>query len=161
MLTNKQLNGKITRLGTAERTTKQLLGELSRELLEHIVMHNDVTLINKLLSVLTPMNQRTSCLFFKAFIPFYFNESTGMFEKMKKNKKEACRDAIMGFLEDDDNTIWTWASENVQVEKKKVDWSKRLTHDFKKALEDGFTLEQILDILNQVVPEELDIQEAA
>lgn len=81
----KELDDKIVALAKAERITKKLLGELSRELLAHHLDCGDVSLINKLLGstkttkqgkeefTLTPINFRFAVQYFRSFIPHASN----------------------------------------------------------------------------------------
>ncbi len=135
--TKKQINGKITRLGTAEKITRAMLSELSRDLLLEVVLdeNKDVQLINRTLEVLTPMNKKTAALFFQAFTPFKWDDATGRFGKMDKKKLDERVQLINEFLSTEANDIWTWALDNVKVEKKPIDWGKRLSADVKKAIE--------------------------
>lgn len=156
MLTLKQINGKITKIRNAEKVTKAVLGELSRELLEYVKETGDVQPVNKLISVLTPMNKRTAMLFFSHFLPF--NQEDGTFTKKKRNGTFALTDEFLAT----DDTIWDWAADNIKVEKKEIDWTQRLTNDMTKAIEAGLTAQDIINILGQVLPEEnQEVQEAA
>lgn len=151
MLTLKQINGKITKIRNAEKVTKAVLGELSRELLEYVQETGDIQPVNKLVAVLTPMNKRTAILFFTHFLPY--NTEEGTFTKKKRN---GTFDLANEFLATED-TIWDWAADNIKVEQKEIDWAQRLTKDMTKAIEAGLTFNDIMSILEQVVPQ----QEAA
>ena len=162
----KTINEQIELLAKSEKITKALLGELSRTILAYVYLTGDVTPVNRLLEVLTPMNKRTAVLYFKEFLAFRFNDDTMSFKKKDKKVFDKKNAIVVEFLLDDDNNIWTWAEDNVKIEAKEVDWAKRLTSDFKKALEDGFAVDDIMDILQAVCDEAdegvvLDLDEAA
>ena len=114
------INTKITKLGDAEKITKKLLGELSRDILEYVVIDEswDSDAINRLLNVLTPVNRGVARLFFETFTPFIVEE--GVFLGMPKDKKEKqaakikATTAVTEFLFNEDNTLWTWAATEVE-----------------------------------------------
>ena len=58
------------------------------------------------------------------------------FGKMLQGEKKIAKrmDAITEFLKDESNNIWTWADENVQIDKKK-DFKGMIAKAIKKALE--------------------------
>ena len=135
VITVEAVNSKIVKLGKAEKVTKALLGELSRDLLAYVAVQEswDVAAINRLLAVLTPINKKTAVLFFSHFLPFSFNKDEGNFGAMAKNKEKKAKDkeeslAKVGvFLADEDNNIWTYAEENIKVEQKPVDYAAKIT----------------------------------
>ena len=170
----KSINAKINKVAKSERVTKVTLGELSRDILDYIYVSHvegvdpseDISPINRLLAVLTPMNMQVAVLFFKNFVSWKFDNDACKFTK--KNKKTFADKllTVKLFLDNEDNTIWTWAAANIKIEPKPVDWAKRLTKDIANALDDGLTFQDIMAILNKAVQEEADqvgakIQEAA
>lgn len=111
-------------LDGAERITKETLKDLSRTVLEAHHNTQDIGYVNRLVSVLTPMNKRTAILYFKAFTGFSFDQDTGLFgKKAKKNYDKALADSNE-FLAEPHNNIWSWAERNVELEVKKLDLSK-------------------------------------
>lgn len=113
-----KLMDKMTELASAERITKQMLGELSRDLLAHHVKFRDPALINRLLGTydlngkevyfLTPMNWKLAAEYFRAYIPRasnwddvveYIQEGKGnrqplMFDKFSKAREKKINAAI-------------------------------------------------------------------
>lgn len=124
---------KIDELASAERVTKQLLGELSRDLLSYIPDTNDVGMANRLIAVLTPMNKATALLFFKHFLPWSMDDTGSVFTKKETSPKRLDKklDAIRKFLSEEGNNIWVWAESNVEVEKKQFN----LSDNVKRAVE--------------------------
>lgn len=149
------INTKIATLGNAEKVTKAVLAELSRDLLQYVVLQDnwDVQAINRLLAVLTPMNRKTAVLFFKYFTPFQFDKDTGVFGAMPKDKKAKAKgkqdvsDMALIFLDGEDNNIWTWAEHHVKTEERKVNWAKNITRDVQNAMSEdkgGMSLPDVL-----------------
>lgn len=159
----KTINSNIAKLAKAERVTKEVLATLSRDILTYVYVDGteDISPVNRLLQVLTPMNKRTAVLFFKNFLAWRFDEESMTFTKKKKKQFDDKNLAVGLFLDNADNNIWTWATENVELKAKPVDWNAKLTRDMTKALEAGLTFNDIVNILNTVVNEEGEQQEAA
>lgn len=157
----KTINSNIDKLAQSERVTKAMLSTLSRDLLTYIYVDKteDISPVNRLLAILTPMNKQTAIHFFKNFLAWRFDEEAMVFTKKKKNLFDDKELAVLLFLESEDNDIWSWASTNIKLDVKPVDWSKKLTRDITKALEAGLTFDDILNILNVAVQE--SISEAA
>ena len=132
--------GRIEAIANAEKITKSELGHVSRELLLYVPESNDIDVVNKLLLVLTPMNKSTAILFFKHFLPWTAEETgEGDFSrfsgKMKKEKQvDRKLAAIKEFLSVEENNIWTWAGQNVNVEYKPKDFASQVTKAVQTAL---------------------------
>ena len=149
-----RINKRIDSLKASERVTKAELSALSRELLEYIIVGTgegdatfDIQPVNRLLSVLTPMNQRTAVLYFREFLPFKFDDQQLSFGELQKGKKDKFIIKARTFLADENNDIWSWAERNIKVEKKPVDWSKKITGDIQKALnaeDDALTPKEVM-----------------
>lgn len=172
------INTRIETLKNAERITKAELSALSRELLDYVLIDKsfDIDAVNRTIAVLTPMNKKTACLYFVAMLPFAFDEDTCSFGKMNKKKAGAMTEAVIEWLDNEANDIWSWAADNVKVEAKEVDWSKKISKDVEKAIEagtsnidivaavmnGGLTLGDIVAIMEQVAnAQDKDVQEAA
>lgn len=141
---------KIEKLQKAEKITKKMLAELSRDVLEYINVDesNDIATVNRLLDVLTPMNRKTAVLFFAEFLPFK-HDDRGVFGKKIKGEKRIAEklEQAKAFLADEENNIWVWAESNIKVEKAPIDYAKKISKDVQKALsdeEDGITAGQVL-----------------
>ncbi len=146
MATIEIINGKITLLAENERITKGLLSELSREVLELVLIDEgkdtgkgteDSRTINELINVLTPVNKRAAIVFFKHFAPFISatneqGEWTGFGKKDKKNWDDKVKQ-VKEFLADPHNNLWTWADRNIEVEAKPYNVAK-VTKEIEKAL---------------------------
>jgi gas vesicle protein len=159
-ITQKTVNAKIEKLKASERITKTMLSELSRDLLTYVIISGtmDIDSVNRTISVLTPMNKQTAVLFFTHFLPFSFDEGTSSFGGLQKKKLKAKTEAIESFLEDETKDIWSWAAENVKIEKKKVDYLAKITKDVTKALSDDDEEYTINDILQAVIAsDEVDL----
>lgn len=124
----KTIESRIEQLSSSERVTKEQLGHASREILIYMTGagENDIAIVNRLLEVLTPMNRKTALLFFKHFLPF--KEEDGAFTTKMKGEKKLGRKAtlVADFLVEEANTIWTWAAENVTIDKAPTPFSDRI-----------------------------------
>ena len=135
---------------------------MSRELLIYVPDTHDIDIANRLINVLTPVNRRAAILFFKHFLPWDVeNDADGVFSKfgkMHKGEKKVAKKhaAIADFLADENNTIWTWAEENLEIEQKVVNMATELSEVIKKSVNgfetknkkaDPLTNQQIVDVL--------------
>lgn len=171
---------KINELGNAERITKALLSELSREVLEVVMLDEgkdtgkgteDSRTINELINVLTPVNKSHAKLFFKRFMPFaHVTDEEGVFQSFgKKDKKqwESKLDDVKEFLADPHQNIWTWIDRNVEPPEVKAYNVAKVTKEIEKALKKankadviraimagGLELGDILEVLNADIPKE-------
>ena len=148
ILTQKQLSNKVDKCGMAEKMTKKLLGELSRELLPYVYESKDVAIVNRLIGVLTPVNKKVAIEFFKAFVGWTFNADTNEFGKKQKDapytKKSYASDT---FLANKDNTLWTWAETEIEVAPKAKNYGMKISKLVDKALTDeaeGIDLREVL-----------------
>ena len=162
----------IGELAQAERVTKRVFAELSRDLLEYVTETEDVRPINALLGVgedgrfiLTAANWRVGCMYFNEFVPFTSNyqditrlgissgrrdtSSPLVFAKKSKKKWDKCQKAISTWLANDDNNIWTWQADNVDMSRPK-DFAGDITKSITKGLEgdddnEPLSVAQVLD----------------
>lgn len=162
------LMDKITELTTAERITKKLLGELSRELLQLYVESGNIELINAILGKepetgkfrLTPMNRVAAGYYFNQFIPHASNydewvednKVTLVFAGKSKRKvnRFAGKDEhnIEKWLSDENNNIWTWTATNVETKNNAdVDYLGKLSKAFEQAIEHGVSKAEIIEAL--------------
>lgn len=164
---------KINELAGAERITKALLSELSREVLTVVLLDEgkdtgkgteDSRTINELIGVLTPVNRRAAIVFFKHFVPFIrVTDENGEFVSFGKKDKKAWEtklEEVKEFLADPHQNIWTWADRNIEVEAKPFD-VKKVTKTIESALKKankadviraimagGLTIEDMIEVLN-------------
>lgn len=171
-LDTKILEQKIAELTVAERITKKLLGELSRDLLMLYKQDGNIDLINSLLGKcpetgkfrLTPMNRRIAGYYFNQFIPhasnydewsenqkltLQFGSKSKRKVKRFEGKPEHCIDT---WLENEANTIWNWSAENVETKNNaEVDYAALAAKAFQKALEAGCSKAELIDALGLTV----------
>ncbi len=126
-------------IANAEKITRVELAALSRDLLVYVPDTQNIEIVNRLLIILTPVNRRAAILYFGHFLPWEKeNDKDGVFQrfgkKMLGEKKLAKKDkAIAEWLHDEANTIWTWADDNIQMDKKK-DFKAGIVRAVKQAL---------------------------
>lgn len=130
---------RLEAIASAEKITRAELAALSRELLIYVPDTQDIGIVNRLLGVLTPVNKRAAILYFGHFLPWEKeNDADGNFarfgKKMLGEKKIKRKEqAIADWLGDESNTIWTWADDNIQMDKKK-DFKGGIIRAVKQAL---------------------------
>jgi hypothetical protein len=137
----------IDALQQSENVTKRELKVLSRSVLEAHHSTGDIVFINKLVSVLTPVNKKVAIIFFKAFSGFQWDDQNKVFTKKSKKGYDKAHTAYVEFMADPNNNIWSWAERNVEVEPKPFDVSK-VTTFIKSALkkaEQRDVLKAVLD----------------
>lgn len=154
--------GRLEAIMAAEKITRVELGAMSRELLIYVPESHDIDIVNRLLSVLTPVNRRTAILFFKHFLPWDAeNDADGVFSKfgkMHKGEKRVARKhtLITEFLSDENNNIWVWSDENIEIEQKVVNMATELSDVIKKSLTgfetktkkaDPMSKQQVVDVI--------------
>lgn len=175
------ISAKVNELGNAERITKGLLSELSREVLTVVLLDNgddvkegeqakgteDSRILNELLAVLTPVNKKACTMFLQHFAPFHQAvNGQGEFESFgKKDKKqwEKKIELVKEFLDDPHNNLWTWADRNIEMAPKPYDVVK-VTKEIEKALKKANKADviraimagglEIADILEVMEPKE-------
>lgn len=115
------LYARLEAIAGAEKVTRTELAAFSRESLDYVLETHDIDLINRLIGVLTPVNKRAAILFFGHFLPWVQEKDTdgkftrfgGMVKGDKKVAKKVA--AIKEFLAVPENTIWTWADNNIEM----------------------------------------------
>lgn len=168
---NVAFDAKMKELQKAEKITKKVLAELSREVLVQIHFDGDIQPINRLIDVLTPMNRKIAILFFQHFAGHHYMEKDGRFGKKDKNTYAKKLELATEFMADEANNIWTWAAEHVQIEAKPFELKKVtqfIERSLKKAEESGISqadvfrsiiaggleMETIMEVLNVMAEED-------
>lgn len=152
----------IASISRSEKIVRGRLAELSRSILDYIVVKEspDVGVINRLLQVLSPMNKKTAVLYFQHFIPHAYKEETKEFgKKLSPKKVEEIQVRVKDFLANEENSIWTWADDNIKLEKKPVDYTDKLTRLVTKALSDPQANLDSIDILSAVIKGGVTLEE--
>lgn len=116
---------RLDAIANAEKITRKELAALSRELLTYVPDTHDIDIVNRLIGVLTPVNRKVAILFFTHFLPWQVekqDEQFSRFGKMKEKQKQIKRhaDLIAEFLKDENQSIWTWADQHIEVEQKQI-----------------------------------------
>jgi hypothetical protein len=159
-------------LVASEKTTRTIVLELSRSILEALHASGDIGYVNRFIDALTPMNKKTAVLYFKEFSGFHFTEADAQFGKKDKKTYDGKAEASVKFLDDPLNNLWSWASRNIEVEKKEFSLdavTTYMTATLKKAgkaniaqadvlravLKAGITAESIMAIIA-----EMDVKQA-
>lgn len=145
----KALNVRILKITKAENIVHNELAAFSREVLAYVLRTKDITPVSMLIGKddktgkprLTRNNQVVAMHFFSEFLPFTSegkaSEGTLVFGKIKGERSiEKCTKAINDFLYNPEANIWTWAKENVQTEKKPVDYAAKIGNAITNALDE-------------------------
>jgi hydrogenase maturation factor HypF (carbamoyltransferase family) len=107
----------ITALAASEKTTKDTLRAVSREVLEAHHATENIQYVNDLIAILSPMNRKTAVLFFQTFGGFHYDKPAMRFTKKDKKHYEEKYAASLEALNDPHFNIWSWAERELKVEK--------------------------------------------
>jgi hypothetical protein len=129
-------NTSINKLAESEKVTKQELKTVSRSVLEATHSTGQVSYMNRLISVLTPVNKKVCILFLKHFSGYIYDDVGAMFTKKSKKKYDEAFKEYTEFMQDPNKNIWTWAERHVQVEHKPFSIDK-ITSYMTKAIKDA------------------------
>lgn len=94
-----------------EKISKVLVAEIAAETLAHACEHGDITLVNKLLPVLTPANRTAVVLLFKECTLFAYDVKAKQFGKKNKadaDKAAAVEEQLKAFVEQYQSNLWAW-----------------------------------------------------
>ena len=168
----------IEALCQSESVTKRELMHLSRSCLEYTYDTGDNGVINRLILVLTPVNRKVVCEYFKEFSGLVFDDAASRFKGKSKKNWDKVMAAGVEFLADPHNNVWTWAERNIEVTKKDFDLeqvTKAFERFVKKAkaenltqkdvlkavLKTGVELETILELMGEMYDVDVNASEAA
>lgn len=103
----------VARIVEFAQTTREDLGVLSRDALQHVVLDNtgNVQILNKLFMGLKGAQLKGQIKFYRAFVPHEFDDETGTFgKKLDPNSTRAKkkRSELVLFLENADNNCWSY-----------------------------------------------------
>lgn len=145
-------NGNIKKLETAEKITRELLRDMSREVLYALHAHENIGVVNQLMAAkITPVNKKALALFMVEFTGFNMVELTNgdiTFTKKNKAKYDAIREAVLTRLDEDPHfNFWTWADRNIEIKSKEFDLEavkKLMESTVKKAEKAGIPFDVLL-----------------
>lgn len=144
------INGNIKTLAASEKVTKATLPILAEELLHYVPESKDIDAVNRTLEVCTPMNRQTAKLFFKAFLPWTYDEKQEQFTTMLKGEKviKKKNQERIDFLRDN-GEFWAWAAKHVEIERKAPDYYKGVERAVKAALKHDVGALEIMQAVMQ------------
>ena len=137
----------LGKLKRAETITKDVLRELSRDVLQAWHETGDVAYANRVLTVLTPINRKVAVRFFLEFSGFSYDDVTAIFTKKSKKRYDDAFKAYVEFMADPHQNIWTWADRNIEIQQKDFTVDK-VSDIVKKAIKKNISQ---LDILKAVL----------
>lgn len=143
---------RIQQLESAEKITRDLLREMSREVLYALHSHENIQVINELLNAkLTPVNRRGLVEFFKTFTGFFCTQlSDGKIVFTKKDKKnyDTIQQDVLRLLEEDPHfNFWSWSEPHLKIESKEFSLDavrKMVENTVKKADKAGISFADVL-----------------
>lgn len=157
----KQINSRITKIGNGERTFREEMSQVSRELLTYIRENGDIDAVNRLLGVLTPTNKENAKKYFKNFLPYSFDNQADRFGGKSKNKEmvDKKNKLVDEFLKDENNNMFTWVKRSAPPrEQKPKDLAKEVAKVVDRALTDekeGIDVKTLLKtVLRQAIADE-------
>jgi hypothetical protein len=139
-------------LAGAEKITKETLKVWANKVVEATHATGQTVYMNKLLSVLTPLNKKVCTLFFSHFSGYTFSKEDMLFvSKDKKRYAQALADWLT-FSEDPLKNLWTWAELHVEIEQKPYtfgDVKKETSRMWQRAHKAGMTNVEFLSAMLQ------------
>ena len=134
-------------LAGSEKITKAELMVQSRAIMEATHVTGDIGYVNRLLTILTPVNRKVAKAFFEHFTGFSYDEVHAHFTTKSKKRYDAAAKLANEFLEDPLNNIWSWADRNIEVQKKDFDLAQvtdAIKNFEKKAKKVGLTQKDVI-----------------
>lgn len=109
-MTSVQVVEQIAIVAAHEKLSKTLVGEIAAEVLAHATQHGDITLVNKLLPVLTPANRSAVVLLVKECTTHQYNVKEKQFGKKDKDAEKVAfaAEQLLAFVEKYNSCLWAW-----------------------------------------------------
>jgi hypothetical protein len=131
-----KINNDVTLVIRADKLSRQVMATLSRDLMPYVYATNDIGELNRLIAGLTPANQKLAVKYFNEFVGWSFDKDSMAFGKKSKAKAHKRKYAAMlEFLADKDNNIWSYKKDNAAPSKPK-DYCDKFAALASKALAD-------------------------
>lgn len=144
---NESFDKNLKALVKAEKITKELVKEMSRDVLLALHITQDSGKVNQFLNALTPVNRKVAILFYREFSGFKWDEDEAMFGKKDKKNYDKAAKKSSDALEDPHFNLWTWADRNVDIAKKPLklaDVTKFIEKTLKRANEEGIAQSEVI-----------------
>lgn len=142
------IDQRIEAVEASEKVTRDILRDLSRDVLFALHEHGDIGFVNRvMLAKTTSINKKALRMFFQEFTGFFYSKETDTFEKKDKRQYDAKQAACLEFLADPHNNFWTWADREIEMERKAFDPKKvtrYIENSLKKAESDGFSQADVI-----------------
>jgi hypothetical protein len=153
------VKNRTNRIKTSEAKSKQEIADQSRDILTYVMESQDIAEVNRLMSVLSPVNLKAAQVFFRHFLPWKMPEDDVVFGKKIRGTKVTAdkQELINEFLADEKNTIWTWSHSNLDVKKRPKNYAKNITNMIDRALNDENESITQRDVLRAVMAGGLDM----
>ena len=137
-LTVKEITRTIESFGKLETKGIELLNKVCNDVLSHITLHAEPSLINKLVNVCKTANKKLVIEFFKEHSIFKFNTELNQFGKKKdKAGVEASILACDKFTSKYMGDVMAWYNDNIKVEKAKTPLIDQVLNKINTGLKKG------------------------
>lgn len=104
-------------LGASEKVTKETLKVYANLAVDACHQFGQPAYLNKLRSVLTPVNMRAFTEFAIHFSGYHFDKDAMLFDKKSKKRYAAALEMWNKFREDPLNNLWVWQKHNLKMER--------------------------------------------
>lgn len=121
---NESFDKNLKALGKAEKLTRELVKDMSRDVLNALYVTEDSGKLNQFIAVLSPVNRKVAILFYREFSGFKWDEDEAMFGKKDKKGYDKAKGKGVRELEDPHFNLWTWSEKNIEMEVKPLDLAK-------------------------------------
>ena len=104
-------------LSASEKVTKETLKVYANLAVDACHQFGQPAYLNKLRSVLTPVNMRAFTEFAIHFSGYHFDKDAMLFDKKSKKRYAAALEMWNKFREDPLNNLWVWQKHNLKMER--------------------------------------------
>lgn len=104
-------------LSASEKVTKETLKVYANLAIDACHQFGQPAYLNKLRSVLTPVNMRAFTEFAIHFSGYHFDKDAMLFDKKSKKRYAAALEMWNKFREDPLNNLWVWQKHNLKMER--------------------------------------------
>lgn len=104
-------------LGASEKVTKETLKVYANLAIDACHQFGQPAYLNKLRSVLTPVNMRAFTEFAIHFSGYHFDKDAMLFDKKSKKRYAQSLEMWNKFREDPLNNLWVWQKHNLKMER--------------------------------------------
>lgn len=135
----KNFGASLGAINKAEKSVREILNPLSRQVLEAVLETEQIGYVNQLIEQLTPVNRNAAVEFYRHFLGWSYDETSKRFTTKSKKRHAAAIPLAREFLNDPLNNLFTWATRQklgrAETEFVAVDFINRKSKAFAKDLQ--------------------------